>query len=335
MIENGIDPEFAEPIFSQIRGFGEYGFPESHAASFALIAYITSWLKCHHPAAFACGLLNAQPMGFYAPSTILEDARRHGVHVLPLDVNRSAWDCTLERDDDGRLSLRMGLRYVQGFGSRERTALESVPGPSQDLEQFVRFSRLPERSLKKLAEAGAFEGLGVSRRDALWAVKEAVRRVGDTLPLPAAEEVQPFFQPLSVTEQVLWDYRSTRHSARGHPMIAIRPELERRKLPTAVRLNARRDGAPAKFVGLVICRQQPGTSSGVTFYTLEDETGFVNAVVWRPVFEKYSVIARTASVLGITGKVQSEHGVVHLIADELWDPDVAFVADGNRARSFH
>ncbi|MGQ0723318.1 MAG: error-prone DNA polymerase [Candidatus Eiseniibacteriota bacterium] len=334
MRDNGIDAEFAERIFSQIRGFGEYGFPESHAASFALIAYVTSWLKCHHPAAFACSLLNAQPMGFYAPSTIVEDAKRHGVRVLPVDACASSWDCTLERSQ-GRLAVRMGFRYVQGLGARERRSLEAAPRPWTDLDRFVRGTQLSAKPLQRLAEAGAFECFGLSRRDALWAVREAAARAADSLALPAADTDTPFFRPLAVAEQVLWDYGSSRHSARGHPMIAVREELARRKIPDAVTVNARRNGSRARYVGLVICRQQPGTSTGVTFYTLEDETGFVNAVVWRPIFEKHSVVARTATVLGITGKIQKEHGVVHLVAEELWDPELSFVVEGSSTRSFH
>ncbi|HMB69923.1 MAG TPA: error-prone DNA polymerase, partial [bacterium] len=337
MIERGIDAEFAERIFSQIQGFGEYGFPESHAASFALIAYVTSWLRCHHRAAFTCSLLNAQPMGFYTPATLVEDARRNGVRVLPVDVNASEWDCTLERPGGrrGALAVRMGFRYVQGLGTRERIRLESAPGPHPDAETFVRRTRLPVRALTRLAEAGAFESVGLSRRDALWTVKEAASRAEDTLPLLPGEESQPFFRPLPVSQQVLWDYRVSRHSARGHPMIAVREELNRRGLPEAITVNARPNGARADFAGLVICRQQPGTTTGVTFYTLEDETGFVNAVVWRPVFERFSVLARTAVVLGMSGKIQSEEGVVHLIADRLWDPELSFVGESAKARSFH
>jgi error-prone DNA polymerase len=182
MIENGIDPAFAERIFSQIRGFGEYGFPESHAASFALIAYVSAWLKCHHHAAFTCALLNAQPMGFYAPSTIVDDAKRHGVRVLPVDVSSSPWECTLERREDG-LAVRMGLRYVAGIGERERAALERERRPYRDVEDFVRRTRLPVRSLVRLAEAGAFESFALSRRDAVWAVKEIGARAADAMAL--------------------------------------------------------------------------------------------------------------------------------------------------------
>jgi error-prone DNA polymerase len=336
MIGNGIEPEFAERIFSQIRGFGEYGFPESHAASFALIAYVTAWLKCHHPAAFTCSLLNAQPMGFYSPATLVEAAKRSGVTVLPIDVNESAWDCTLVRTS-GSLAVRMGLRYVLGLGTRERERIEAAPGPWPTLESFLRATRLPLRSAKKLAEAGAFDGFGLSRRDAIWSACEIVARAGDTLELSGDDDPKrrPKLPSLSSRQEVLWDYRTTHHSARGHPMLGVRPELERRRIPTAKALNALTDGTRAKYAGMVICRQQPGTATGVTFYTLEDETGFVNLVVWQPVFSKYSVLARTALLLGATGKIQSESGVIHLVVDHLWDPELSFHPDGTTTRSFH
>ena len=333
MIENGIDPAFAERIFSQIRGFGEYGFPESHAASFALIAYVSAWIKCHHPAAFACSLLNAQPMGFYAPSTIVDDAKRHGVRVLPVDVQRSAWDCSLERRRDG-LAVRMGLRYVSGLGTREREAVERSPAPYRDVDDFVRRTRLPSRALVRLAEAGAFESFSLSRRDAVWAVKESGPRADDPIDLPRGDVRDPVFRPLPQEDQVLWDYRTSRHSTRGHPMIAVRPRLARRGVPDARSINALPDGTRASYVGLVICRQQPGTTTGVTFYTLEDETGFVNLVVWRPTFERYSVLARTAVFLGVTGKIQRESGVVHLIADQLFEPKLDVRAEGVTSRDF-
>ncbi|MFN8179185.1 MAG: error-prone DNA polymerase [bacterium] len=333
MIENGIDPAFAERIFSQIRGFGEYGFPESHAASFALIAYVSAWLKRHHHAAFTCALLNAQPMGFYAPSTIVDDAKRHGVRVLPVDVGRSLWECTLERREDG-LAVRMGLRWVAGIGERERAALEREEAPYRDVEDFVRRTRLSVRSLVRLAEAGAFESFSLSRRDAVWAVKEIGARASDAIALPRGEVRDPIFRPLPQEEQVLWDYRTTSHSTRGHPMIAVRPRLARRGLPDARTLNALADESRASYVGLVICRQQPGTATGVTFYTLEDETGFVNVVVWRPIFERHSVIARTAVFLGVTGKVQKESGVVHLVADILFEPKLNVRPDGVTSRDF-
>jgi error-prone DNA polymerase len=340
MIANGIAPEFAERVFSQIQGFGEYGFPESHAASFALIAYITSWLRCHHHAAFTCALLNAQPMGFYSPATIVEDAKRHGVEVRPVDVRSSAWDCTIERTSARDLAVRMGFRFVKGFGEREKQRIANalVHGPFMSAEDFVKRTRLASNRLQTLAEAGAFASVGIARRDAIWAVRGLHAKLDDTLDLPGEvvePEQQPIFARLSGGEAILWDYRTSMHSTRGHPIECIRDELHKRKLPTAEQVMRSRDGRRLKYVGLVICRQRPGSASGVTFYTLEDETGFVNVVVWRQVFEQHVVLAKTAMLLGITGRIQSQDGVVHLVADELWDPDLKFVPEGAYSRDFH
>ncbi|MDD9933353.1 MAG: error-prone DNA polymerase [Myxococcales bacterium] len=347
MIDNGIEPDFAERIFSQIRGFGEYGFPESHAASFALIAYVTAWLRCHHAAAFTCSLLNAQPMGFYSPATLVEDAKRRGVEVRPIDVQQSTWDCTLEdaRGSGGQWAIRMGLRYVKGLGTREQEALEWAPPPYRTLEDFMARTKLKKTAYLKLAEAGALDPLlqqsrehGSVRRQAVWEVREIWSRLEDALPLGSNVETvegRPLFRKLGGAQEVFWDYRTTHHSARGHPIASLRDGLTRRGIPTARELNAMPDGSRTRYVGMTICRQRPGTATGVTFYTLEDETGFVNLVVWSQIFERYSVIARTAVLMGVRGKIQSESGVIHLIADELWEPDQDFDPTGTTTRSFH
>ncbi len=340
MVANGIPLEFAERVFSQIRGFGEYGFPESHAASFALIAYITCWLRCHHHAAFTCGLLNAQPMGFYSPGTIVEDAKHHGVTVLGVDVMASDWDCTLARQASGELAVRMGFRYVQGFGERQRVKVEAAlaQGPFLGAEDFVRRTQLSQKTLQTLAEAGAFSSLGIERRDAIWSLRGLVARQDDTLALPgniAPMSDQPLFDRITRSEAILWDYRTSMHSVHGHPIECIRPQLRQRKLPPAERVVALRDGRKTKYVGMVICRQRPGSASGVTFYTLEDETGIVNVVVWKKVFEAHLVIAKSALLMGVSGRVQSQEGVVHLVADELWDPQLRFEGQGTTVRSFH
>ena len=339
MVKNGLTPEFAERIFSQIRGFGEYGFPESHAASFALIAYVTAWLRCHYPAAFTCSLLNAQPMGFYSPATLVEDAKRHGVDVLPIDVQKSAWDCTLEPDSKDH-AVRMGLRYVKGLGAREQALLVAEPAPYQGLEDFVMRTKLNRGACQKLAESGALDPITDGRRDAIWEARELFTRLEDSLKLGSSDgadsvDNQALFPELSSVEEVLWDYRRTHHSTRGHPMNGLRSELTRLGLPTAKALNALRDGSYARYVGMTICRQRPGTKVGVTFYTLEDETGFVNLVVWKPIFDAHAVIARTALLLGVSGKIQSESGVIHLIADTLWEPPMTFSPEGTATRNFH
>jgi error-prone DNA polymerase len=222
---------------------------------------------------------------------------------------------------------------VKGLGIREQQRIERVRGPFASFDEFVVRTGLGSPALVRLAEAGAFEGLGLSRREALWRAHEAPP---PTEHLPLQEDgASPEFAPLSAGERVQWDYCTSHHSTHGHPLLALRPELERLGVPAAVVLNRMPDGRRARYVGMVICRQQPGTASGVTFYTLEDETGFVNLVVWRQVFEKFSVLARTAVLLGVDGRIQSESGVVHLVADKLWEPALVFAADGTTTRSFH
>jgi error-prone DNA polymerase len=338
MQAKGIAPGFAERVFEQIRGFGEYGFPESHAASFALIAYATAWLKCHYPAEFACSLLNAQPMGFYAPATIVEDAKRHQVVVNPIDVQSSSWQCTLEPcgQSAGDFAVRMGLRYVKGLGEGdwERLDLARHAASFTSLEDFVRRSGFDEAALSGLAEAGAFDGLGVDRRAALWDVRRLAQVRNQSLQLPA-REAKPAFDPLSAFEEVGWDYRRTSHSARRHPLEPFRNMLAAHRLPDARTIAAGENGAKVRYAGLVICRQRPGTAGGVVFMTLEDETGFVNVVVWESVFQRYAVLAKTVSFLGITGTLQVEDNVVHLIAEELWEPRVKLKPAAATSRDFH
>jgi error-prone DNA polymerase len=334
MIAQGIPEEFADRVFSQIRGFGEYGFPESHAASFALLAYVTAWLRCHHHEAFTCAILNSQPMGFYTPATLVEDAKRHGVDVRPIDVNKSRWDCTLEESGSSSFAVRMGLRYVKGLGAVERARLEAAEPPYPNLATFVRRTRLNKKALHALAEAGAYECFGLNRRDAIWQVRSLSRFTRDSLPLePASSQVS--FASLAEDDKVIWDYRSSHHSTRGHPMRGLRHTLCSRGIPDAVTIQRSAHGDELEYVGMVICRQRPGTASGVTFFTLEDETGFVNVVVWKQVFDRHAAVAKTAALLGVTGEIQRADGVVHLIASSLWAPD-AFLAEGtHRSRDFH
>jgi len=338
MQAKGIAVEFAERVFEQIRGFGEYGFPESHAASFALIAYATAWLKCHYPAEFACSLLNAQPMGFYMPATIVEDAKRHDVVARSIDIQTSDWDCTLEccAASAGGFAVRMGIRYVKGLGEREwkKILRARALAPFSSLEDFARRASLDEGSLSALAEAGAFDSLQIDRRTALWDVRRWARTQNESLTLPARER-QPGFAPLSEFEEVGWDYRRTSHSARRHPLEPMRSSLIRHGLPDARTVASMQNGARIRYAGLVICRQRPGTAGGVVFMTLEDETGFLNAVVWQSVFQRYSVLAKTVSFLGITGKLQVEDGVVHLVAEELWEPRLELKPASAGARDFH
>ena len=338
MQAKGITPQFSERVFQQIRGFGEYGFPESHAASFALIAYATAWLKRHYPVEFACALLNAQPMGFYTPATIVEDAKRHGVVVRPVDVQKSAWDCTLEPcpESTGGFAVRMGLRYVKGLGKGDWERIEAARSSSSftSLADFVRRSGLDEGALSTLAEAGAFDGFGLDRRRALWDVRRLIRTRDESLPLQV-REIGPTFHLLNAFEEVTWDYRSTSHSPRRYPLEPLRAQLRAQGLPDARTVASLRNGGQVRYAGIVICRQRPGTAGGVVFMTLEDETGFVNVVLWERVFEEYAVLAKTAKFLGVTGTLQVEQGVVHIVAEKLWTPEVNPKIVSAPSRDFH
>jgi len=341
MQAKGIAPEFAERVFKQICGFGEYGFPESHAASFALVSYAGSYLKCHYPAEFTCALLNAQPMGFYTPATILEDAGRHGVKIRAIDIQCSKWDCTLEslQPHSNDFAVRMGLRYVKSLSEQDYERIEAA-APFESVEDCARRATLDERSLNALAEAGAFDSLKIDRRAALW---QASGVSHDPLQITSSEP-EVAFAPLSSLEAINWDYRRTRHSPRGHPLAPLRAELRAQGLPDARTVTQLPDGRRARYAGLVICRQHPGTASGVTFMTLEDETGFVNLVVWKRVFDQYSVIAKTAQFLGVDGKIQCQdsydkatnrhYKVVHLVADTLWRPEVLHQPETAGSRDF-
>jgi DNA-directed DNA polymerase III PolC len=300
----------------------------SHAASFALIAYATAWLRRHHPAEFACALLDAQPMGFYSVATIVGDARRHGVEMRPVSIPRSGWDCSLEPastspGEGAALAVRMGLRFVRGLGEGDgRRIVEArSAGPFASVREFADRTGLNARALAALAEAGAFEGIEEARRGALWEARGAARYPRPDLPL-VAEERAPAFAPLGPAETVRWDHEASGHSPRGHPLEALRPALAAAGLPDARAVNRLRDGARARYAGLVICRQRPGTASGVVFLSLEDETGFVNVVLWPRVYERFSLLVRTAGFLGIAGRVQAADGVVHLVAESVFDPDV-------------
>ena len=338
MQAKGIAPEFAERVFEQIRGFGEYGFPESHAASFALIAYATAWLRCHYPGEFTCSLLNAQPMGFYLPATIVEDAKRHGVLVQPIDVQVSDWDCTLEpcSDSAGEFAVRMGLRYIKGLAENDwaRAAQARRARSFASLEDFVRRTDLNESSLSALAESGAFDGLGVDRRTALWDLRRCIRLRDQSLPL-RAHETDPGFDPLNAFEEVGWDYRTSSHSVRRHPLQPFRGMLAAQGLPDARSIAAKQNGEKVNYAGLVICRQRPGTAGGIVFMTLEDETGFVNVVVWENIFQRYSVLAKTVNFLGISGMLQVQDGIVHLVAEKLWQPKVSTAPAKSSSRDFH
>jgi error-prone DNA polymerase len=335
MEKKGIPTEFAERVFQQIRGFGDYGFPESHAASFALISYAAAYLRFHYPPEFTCALLNAQPMGFYSVATIVEDAKRHGVEMRAVDVQRSEWDCVLEAGERAP-AVRMGLRFVKGLSEEDGKRIVAIRagGAFASYEDFARRLALEEKALSALAAAGAFGGIGLERRSALWDAPRLAVEAKSPLPLEVSEET-PAFAQLDAFETVTWDYRATSHSVNGHLLEPLRAEIAAQGLPTAAQVAKLRNGAFAHYAGIVICRQRPGTASGVTFMTLEDETGFVNVVLWTRVFDAFPVLAKTASLLGVSGKIQKEDKVVHLVADELWTPRLRVKPETPRSRDFH
>lgn len=327
MSARGYDPAFAARCFEQIKGFGEYGFPESHAASFAKLVYISAFIKCRYPAIFAAALLNSQPMGFYAPAQIVRDAREHGVEVRGADVNYSFHDNTLERDGRGLpLALRLGLRQIDGFSETWSRQLAEARGTGffADIETLARRTRLPVGALRKLADADAFRSLGLDRREAAW----AVHRLPDNAPLPlfAAADARDLgtdetahlpLMPLS--EQIAVDYQTTRLSLKGHPMGMLRPLFTAEKVLSSAAIARLRDGAYVRAAGVVLVRQRPGKGNAI-FMTLEDETGIVNVLLWTRQFERYRAQVMGARLVVVEGRVQrSAEGVIHLMGERVID----------------
>jgi len=321
MVERGYDPDFAQRCFDQIKGFGEYGFPESHAASFAHLVYVSSWLKWKYPAAFACALLNSQPMGFYAPAQIVRDAREHGVEVHEVDVNHSDWDCTLEKG-----ALRLGLRQIDGL-QREAGERLAQRRPYACVEDLRSRGQLPVHAIQRLAAADAFRSMGLDRRAALWDSR-ALRQAPD-LPLFAyaetrdeGAETEPAKLPaMALSEHVVNDYQTIRLSLKAHPMSFLREHYAARKFIAADQLKRIRDGKRLSIAGLVLIRQRPGSAKGVVFITIEDETGIANLVVWPDVFEKQRKIVMGARLMAVHGIIQKdeEDGVIHVVARKLED----------------
>jgi error-prone DNA polymerase len=318
--KSGIPSDFGERLYQSIKGFGEYGFPESHAASFALLVYSSAWLKVHHPAAFAASLINSQPMGFYSPGSIVKDAERHGVEVLPIRVDASGWDCSLECGDLSTESdppaLRLGLRLVKGLGEAAGLRIESARSrrPFANVEDLVARSELDKRDLGALAAAGALAPFGLGRREALWKVR-APREVDLLAGIELGDEA-PSLPPLTRAEQLVLDYESTGVAVGDHAMNILRPTLPP-EFKTARGLAETPHGSYVSTAGLVICRQRPQTASGVVFVTLEDETGFVNLILWAATFDRWRHVATTSAVLAAHGKVERQGEVVYVDPDRL------------------
>ena len=326
MTARGYDPELAARCFRQIEGFGDYGFPESHAASFALLAWVSSWLKCHHPEVFACALLNSQPMGFYAPAQIVRDAREHGVEVRPVDVDTSGWDNNLERMADGRHALRLGFRQITGFGKEDakRIVKARAGKPWRDIAVLQHETGIRAGAIETLAAADAFGSMGLDRRQALWQARALPK--GGSLPLfeaangPTEGTEAPAALPaMAAGEEVIEDYRTLRLSLRAHPLAFLRTRLANRGALAAETIAGARDKERAAAAGLVLVRQRPGSASGVIFMTLEDETGVVNIVVWPRVLESFRRAVLGARLVLVKGRVQRAGDIVHLVADRLED----------------
>ncbi len=346
MVGKGYERAFAERTFSQLEGFGSYGFPESHAASFALVAYASAWMKCHHPDVFCCALLNAQPMGFYAPAQVVRDAREHRVLVRPVCVNASRWDCTLERRGDGGpgYAVRLGLRMVKGLGNEPGAELVARRGdtPYASIEEIWRRAGISAPMLERLAEADAFSGIGLDRRQALW----AVRGLADTvLPLfaaadgsgpPQPEMVEPYVPlvPMREGREVVEDYRSVGLTLGRHPVAFLRPELEARGMVACGDLAHTRDGRKVVVPGIVLVRQKPGSAKGVMFITVEDETGIANLILWADRFEKQRRLVLSAGMIACHGRVQREGEVIHVVTDTLEDLSDMLRSVGERDEPF-
>jgi error-prone DNA polymerase len=336
MRERGYAEEFAKQIFRQILGFGEYGFPESHAASFALLVYVSAWLKRHEPAAFTAALINSQPMGFYAPSQLVQDARRHGVEVRPTDVRSSNWDCTLERREDGTAALRLGLRLLKGLSQPAALRLVAArdEGAFAGVQDLAERARLDRRELGCLAAAGALEGLAGHRHRAAWNVA-GVEAPLPLLPRPRIAEGIPLLRAPREGEDIVADYAHTGLTLRRHPLALLRARLEARGVTTAASLREMRHGATVRSAGLVITRQRPGSAQGVTFVTLEDETGYVNLIVWSNVAERQRQALVGSRLLGAVGELQKEGAVLHVIAHRLVDLSRWLGRVATSPRDFH
>jgi len=330
MVSRGYPRDFAERTFKQIEGFGSYGFPESHAASFAKIAYASCWMKHHHPDVFCASLLNAQPMGFYAPDQVVRDARAHGVEVRPVCINDSRWDCSLEPSGGRYMAVRLGFRQVRGLANIHGAAIVAARGdvPFQAVEDVWRRAGVPRVAIERLAEADAFHALAQDRRQGLW----KVRGLGEApLPLFAAadaredrfspEGLEPLvtLAPMTDGREVVEDYRSTQLSLRAQPILFMRDELRRRGIVRCADLANIRDGRHVEVAGVILVRQKPGSAKGVLFNTIEDECGIANGILWPDRFEAQRRTVMSAAMIGMRGRLQKEGEVIHVICDRIID----------------
>lgn len=349
MLSRGLSPEFAERVFTQIRGFGEYGFPESHAASFALLVYVSCWLKHHYPAAFCAALLSSQPMGFYAPAQLISDARAHGVDVVGVDVNCSEWECTLEpmaveQDTElPRFRLRLGLLMVRGLEQTVATTLcenRRQGGPFRDLTDLTRRTRLGRAVVTRLADAGALESLAGNRRAAYWqslAQDKTAKELSlfEATGVDVDEQLPESLQPMAEIDEVYADYETTGLSLRAHPVSFVRPQLDRLRVVPAEHLKTTPDGRFVRVAGIVLLRQRPGTAKGITFVTLEDETGAMNLVLKPQIWEQHYKIARRSNAWLVHGVVENRQGIVHVVVGRIDDLSEQVPGLVLKSRDFH
>ena len=339
MEQRGLSGEFAEQVFRQISGFGEYGFPESHAASFAKLVYVSAWLKHYYPAAFCAALLNSLPMGFYAPAQLVADAKKHNVDVLPVDVNHSDWDCTIEENANREKALRLGLRMVSGLRTETAATIEEArkTGRFTSISEFTQRTRLSQTTIARLSQADTFGSLNQSRRAALWQAL-AQEKKPKAQPLFAALEVEDndtrALPELAAQDQVTEDYRTVGLSLRAHPLSFYRESLNQLRVTTCAGLAEERNNKHLRVAGLVILRQRPSTAKGITFVTLEDETGTANLVVKQHIWQRHYKIARRAAGWIVHGKLEKKSGVIHLVVSRLEDMSTRLEELNIKSRDF-
>ncbi|MDM4017007.1 error-prone DNA polymerase [Roseiconus lacunae] len=342
MKRNGLAGKFADQVFNQIRGFGEYGFPESHAASFALLVYVSCFLKRHYPAAFCCSLINSQPMGFYAPAQLVADAKEHGVEVLPVDVNESDVESSLEALP-GKQSpaIRLGLQSIRSLPAEDgrRIAIErSIRGPYRDVTDLTRRAKIGQAAVSLLADADALRGLVGDRRAAIWQSLGQSENPADAPLLDSVDDDEPLPEQLvamSPIEEVFADYNTTGMSLKAHPISFVRDELKTKRCVCATELPDLRDGRHVRIAGLVTIRQRPGTAKGITFVTLEDETGSMNLVIFPKVWQAFFRVAKTSNAWLVDGKLENRQGVIHVIVGRLTDLSSEVSGLRLRSRDFH
>ena len=336
MRERGYSRQFAQQIFNQIQGFGEYGFPESHAASFALLVYVSAWLKCHEPAAFTCALLNCQPMGFYAPAQLDQSVRRSGVEVRHVDVNRSEWNCTLEKTLSGVPALRLGLRMVRNLSKQvaSRLVQQRAEGLFNSVQDLLERTGLDQRNCSKLAAADALADIAGHRYQARWdmAGYEPPQPLLPSIKIP---EGVPLLKVPTEGQSVVADYSSLGLTLRRHPLALLRKRLRRHSISNADELRYMPDNRLVHVAGLVVTRQRPSSTKNVTFVTLEDETGCINLIVWEAVAERQRWFLLNAVLLGVYGRLQRQDGVMHVIASQLEDHTSLLEGLVTKSRDFH